>query len=118
MKNKLMKINDSLWAMAVKKRAGNVSEISGKTGSLHAHHIVGKPNYRLRYELDNGICLTAGEHFFTAHNAGRVEDFRKKVMALRGKDIFERLSQLKWDQCKTDMLVINAYLKQKIKEME
>ena len=107
---------DRLWSYLVKLKAGFKSELSGKTGGLDSHHLLGKPNYRLRYEVSNGMCLTSGEHFFTAHNAGRYEDFRRRVMELRGKDIFDKLYQLKWDQCKTDLGLVKVYLEQEIKK--
>ena len=106
----------ALWAKAVKLRAGNRSEMSGKAEGLHAHHIAGKPNYRLRFELENGICLTAGEHFYVAHNTGRYEQFRSFVRLLRGHDIFERLERLRYDQCKSDLVMVRAYLESAIKE--
>lgn len=109
---------DALWSKAVKLRAGNKSEISGKTDVLNAHHLVGKPNYRLRYELSNGISLTSGEHFFVAHNAGRVEGFKNTVKILRGHDIFEKLHNLKWDQCKTDLTMVKLYLENEIRNLE
>lgn len=107
---------NKLWACAVKLRAGNKSEMSGKTEGLHAHHIAGKPNYRLRFELENGICLTAGEHWYIAHNTGRQEKFRSFVRILRGYEIYERLEALKWDQNKTDLQMVKVYLQNKIKE--
>ena len=58
---------DRLWADIIKARAGYKSEISGKTENLQAHHVHKKPNLALRYSLDNGICLTAGEHLRFAH---------------------------------------------------
>jgi len=109
---------NKLWSTAIKLKAGNKSELSGKTEGLHAHHICGKPNYRLRFEIANGICLTAGEHFYVAHNTGRQEEFRRRVMLLRGADIFDRLYDLKWDQCKSDLSMVKIYLKSKIKEYE
>lgn len=107
---------NKLWATAIKLRAGNKSEMSGKTEGLHAHHIAGKPNYRLRFELENGICLTSGEHFYIAHNTGRQEKFKSFVRILRGHDIYERLEALKWIQCKTDLAMVKVYLENKIKE--
>jgi hypothetical protein len=33
-----------------------------RIGGIQAHHIIKKPNYWLRYSLDNGICLPVYEH--------------------------------------------------------
>lgn len=75
---------DRMWSLAVKLRAGNVSEYSGKAGNLNSHHIEGKGNHRLRWELDNGVCITGGEHKFIAHRQDRAADFRKWAMKKRG----------------------------------
>lgn len=107
---------DKLWADCVKAKAGFKSEMSGKTENLHAHHINGKANLRSRYELENGICLTGGEHFFIAHHAGRQEKFKSFVKTLRGEDIFERLQLLNSYSGKTDLLAVKAYLQEKLKE--
>jgi len=117
----LKKQNDDLWAIVVKLRAGGKSEYSGKSGEgvvLCAHHIAGKVGYRLRYELDNGICLTIGEHGFIAHNSGRYEMFRKFVKRLRGDDIYERLELLRQFKCKTDLKAVKLYLESEIRKLK
>lgn len=61
---------DCLWSELVKARAFYRSEFSGKDDQpLNSHHILGKRTLALRYCLDNGVCLTAGEHKFVAHSA-------------------------------------------------
>jgi hypothetical protein len=97
-----VKLCDNLWADIIKAKAGYKSEYSGKLGKqaggdeiLNSHHMVGKPNYRLRYEFDNGICLTGGEHTFIAHHTGRQEMFRERVKQIRGEDIYDRLNLLR-----------------------
>jgi len=110
-KHKDIKIRcDNLWAQIVKLKAGMKSEWSGKTENLHAHHLVGKSNYRLRYEIENGICLTGGEHKFIAHNPDRYETFRETVKRIRGRNIFDRLNQLRGNN-KSDIRAVELYLK-------
>ncbi len=96
-----IKLCDGIWSDIIKAKAGYKSEYSGKLGKqaggdeiLNAHHIVGKPNHRLRYDFDNGICLTGGEHKFIAHHTGRQEMFRERVKEIRGIDIYDRLNAL------------------------
>lgn len=43
-------------------------ELCGKYGD-NPHHIVGKKNYRLRYDLRNGCCLCSGCHTFRRNSA-------------------------------------------------
>jgi hypothetical protein len=101
---------DALWAECVKARANNQSEISGKIEKLHAHHLRGKSSYRLRYDLDNGVCCTAGEHFFGFHVAGRREKYEQIIAKKRRKDLWEYLDTLKWEVCKTDISAVKVYL--------
>lgn len=102
---------DFLWATLIKSIAGFKSEISGSTENLCSHHLAGKPNSMLRYlELDNGICITNGEHTFGFHHAGRVESYRSYAKRLRGNDIYERLELLKNRSDKISKDVIEEYL--------
>jgi len=114
----LKKDCNELWAMIIKLRAGNKSELSGQTGLLNAHHILGKPNYRLRYDLENGISLTHYEHFRIAHSAAKQEMFRKEIKRLRGQDIYERLEFLRRSNSKTDLRAVEIYLKSELKKLK
>ena len=108
---------DKLWADCVKARAGMKSEYSGKTIGLNAHHIHGKSNYRLRYELDNGVCITSGEHFYIAHVQGRAEAFKQWAMRLRGLNN-EKAQMLSQGCGASDLFAIKIYLSQKLKEFQ
>ena len=117
MAKSLKKQCDDLWAEIIKKKAGYKSELSGKEGRqidgefvVCAHHIGGKANYRLRYELNNGICLTNGEHSFGVHNANRAEDYRERIKAVKGDDIYKRMFVLKHQQSKTDLKLVKIFL--------
>ena len=96
----LFKECQDLWSEVVRKRAGYQSEYSDKHYDkengiyLCAHHLIGKPNYRMRFELLNGFCLTLGEHKFIAHHQGREEAFKEVVKEKRGDDIFDRLNEM------------------------
>jgi hypothetical protein len=117
----LKKECDKLWADCIKARAGYRSEYSQKPGRqiggesvLCAHHLAGKNSYRLRYELDNGMCLTCGEHAFIAHRADRVGAFREFVKTKRGEDIYGALYLLKGGTSK--LWAVKEYLTQKLNE--
>jgi hypothetical protein len=104
-----------IWANCVKARAGWKSEYSGKEGCLHAHHIHGKPNYRLRFELLNGVCITGGEHKFIAHHTGRSEKFKQWAMRLRGFN--NESAQILGQQLGgTDLYLVKLYLEQELKK--
>ena len=116
----LMKECDALWSECIKARAGYKSEycVHSDHQILNAHHIAGKPNLRLRYELENGVCLTWAEHNYIAHNAGRQEKFRKFIKDLRGEKIFDRLEKLSWYCCKSDLSAVKVYLTQKLADLK
>ena len=94
---------DKLWSPIIIRNAGNQSEYSGKLYDpengvyLVAHHLAGKPNLAMRYSIPNGMSLTIGEHKWVAHNQGRYEHFRNRVIELRGPDTYERLEDIKPD---------------------
>ena len=120
----LKKDCDKLWAEIIKKRAGYKSELSGKPGKqaggdnvLNAHHIFGKPNFRLRYELDNGICVTNGEHNFGIHNAGNAEEYREKIIRKIGIERWSRLAELKRDNGKTSIQLTKLYLEKELEKL-
>lgn len=124
MKTDYKKLCAKLWADIIKKRAGYKSEYSGKLGKeaggteiLNAHHIAGKPNNRLRYELSNGICITNGEHFYIAHHSGRQESFRDFVKKLRGEDIYDKLKALSHTASKSNLKLTYIYLKQEFDKL-
>lgn len=86
--------NEFYWGVLIKARAGFKSELSGKDGELHPHHLRGKPNNALRYSLLNGICCTAYEHKFLFHNTDKRYIVEEKVKQLRGRKIFESLESM------------------------
>jgi hypothetical protein len=59
---------DILWSKIIRNKAGNVCEWCGRTsGKMDAHHVKGKPNGTLRYELRNGVCLCFNCHRIKCH---------------------------------------------------
>ena len=107
---------DKLWAKAVKLRAGMQSEYKHIEGScLHAHHIIGKSTHSLRWNLDCGVCITGGQHFFVAHNTGRSAKFKQWALDKRG--ITEE-QLLLTSRNRVDLFAIQLYLEQQIERYE
>jgi hypothetical protein len=52
----------NLWVLRVKEIAGYQCEICRSGKCLQAHHIIGKSNRTLKWDLRNGICLCANCH--------------------------------------------------------
>ena len=71
---------DKLWSEII--RSKGYCEICGTTVNLNAHHIVGRINNALRWDLRNGICICVSCHKFSTHSAhndsiGFMKWFRK-----------------------------------------
>lgn len=60
---------DDAWSVAVKSLAGWRCQVCGKRNNLNSHHIVGRRNYRLRWEVRNGVCLCVSHHKFGVESA-------------------------------------------------
>jgi len=60
---------DNAWSKAVRLKAKNKCEVCGKTESLNSHHIEGRRNYALRWDIQNGVCLCSGCHVFKKESA-------------------------------------------------
>ena len=61
----LKKLQDRLldiWSRAVKSIAGNQCEICNSGKCLQSHHIIGKSNRTLKWDVRNGCCLCANCH--------------------------------------------------------
>ena len=116
---------DSLWTEIIKRRANYKSEISGKSKkdgiNLTAHHIVGKPNLRLRYELKNGICLDNGaEHIFGIHNKynpAKVQEIHTKIIKHIGGDAYNWLLSMRNSKGKGDLKLIKLYLSEELAKL-
>ena len=107
----LKKHCDKLWAELIKKRAGYKSELSGQKDNLVAHHLLHKPNYRLRYALENGLCITKGEHFnFHYHPEFAERHYTPRIRAKRGADIFEKLESMKRSLWKVSLVEVRLSL--------
>ena len=115
-KKSLAKECEVLWKKCIKARCDGRSELSGMpTKVIHPHHIMHKPNYRLRFELDNGIALTAGEHHFGAHGPN-AEEFRDRLIERIGQDKYDWLKSLRHGAQKTDLYLVKLHLEEKLKE--
>ena len=62
---------DSLWSKLVKMKDGNKCMKCEAKTNLNSHHVITRSNKRLRWDLNNGICLCALHHTlsqrFSAH---------------------------------------------------
>ena len=127
-KSQLAKICYDLWRDCIKERAGWRSEISGtpakigKSGKmigLDSHHIAGKSNYWLRFNLDNGIALDSFKEHINGVHANdpiRSEEYRERVINYIGRDKWEELKALRHKKGRPDLIKVKEYLETKLKE--
>ena len=64
--NSLNRLLDTLWSKAVKKLAKEKCEHCGSTQYLNSHHIFGRRNFPVRWNVNNGVCLCAKCHQFSS----------------------------------------------------
>jgi hypothetical protein len=113
-----VKICEDIWKACIKVRCKGFSELSDKPiPCIHPHHIMHKPNYRLRFELENGIALSPYEHKFMAHGL-RQEEFRELLIKKIGQEKFDWLKSLRNDCQKTDIKAVEIYLRNKLEELQ
>ena len=120
MNKKLFNKCTKLWTSIIKLKAGHKSEYSGKSGILHAHHILGKSSYALRFDTRGGICLTAGEHNFKAHSDNNYNfqtELREIVKRREGDNIIEILEMQK-NRTGARLEIIVLELEQEYKELK
>ena len=107
---------DALWSACIHARSGEQSELTGKPGPIHAHHIERKGNYRLRYELRNGIALTSGEHRFGVHGSDPMK-WEELITQKIGAETRDWLRSLRSSVSGSGDLGLNRlYLQQKLAE--
>ena len=84
---------DTCWREIVKNRAGMKCEKCGKDKNLNAHHIFGRRNKAVRWEISNGCCLCAKHHTFSstfsAHQAPTA--FSEWIIGVRGREWHDAL---------------------------
>jgi len=67
-KTYLKKKADALFSQIIRSK-GHCEWCGQDYGQMQTHHIIGRKNMRLRYDLMNGICLDPGCHKFNIKSA-------------------------------------------------
>jgi len=100
--DKRLTINiDAQWSKIIRFRAGGKCEVCGSQSNVQAHHIVGRGNWRLRWETKNGIALCSKHHKFDRHQSAHLnplwfDDWLKKYSWKRHEkeDLLQELKSL------------------------
>lgn len=91
-KDKIEKLLDDEWSLAVKVKAGFKCEYCGATSWLNSHHIFSRSNFSVRWDIENGICLCALHHTlgnFSAHKSPM--DFSQWILEYKGQEWYDKL---------------------------
>jgi hypothetical protein len=113
----LTKIADILFSKAVKIRDKGRSVKSGLRENLQCAHIHSRSNKAVRWELENAVTLTAGEHLYWAHK--HPAEFIRWNEERMGQDNYDNLWNRAHASFKLTPMFIQeriTYLKQFIKE--
>jgi hypothetical protein len=89
---------DLLWSQAVKIKAGYKCEISGLTKhqcKLNSHHIVGKRNFTLRWDLRNGLCVSSKKHTLDRQSLHQDPEWARQWLLEHRPSDFEYLEATK-----------------------
>ena len=83
---------DKEYSIAV--RAVNKCEYCGQEGTLNAHHIFGRSNFGVRWDLDNGVCVCVSHHVFgkLSFHKSPIEMI-EWIKGVRGEEWYERLRE-------------------------
>jgi predicted restriction endonuclease len=106
---------DNLWSKIIRVRVDNKCEVCGSIDSINAHHIIGRSNYLLRWDLRNGVSLCAKHHKFDRWQSAHLNPiwFDSWLKKYRHED-FEYLNSFEtqtWDFCLTDLEELKEKLK-------
>jgi 5-methylcytosine-specific restriction endonuclease McrA len=92
---KIDKLLDEAWSIAVKCKSGYKCEYCGNTKSLNSHHVFSRANKSVRWSLKNGICLCVGHHIGVGFSAHKTPvNFTMWLIKKRGSEAVDLLCSI------------------------
>ena len=73
------------WSTLVKNRDNNKCVICEETNRLNAHHIIGRYNKELRFDINNGISLCPYHHMFCKEISGHKNAFMLAIWLMKNR---------------------------------
>jgi len=85
LKKQLIKENDWMWSLMVRMRDNFTCKMCGKTTKhAQASHIVGRSNWAVRWDINNGVTLCFYCHHYRIHGGEYTDEdrieFHKKAI--------------------------------------
>ena len=114
---------DRLWAQACRERDGNMCVYTREihpgrpaiTEGLNVHHILRKATHRMRWDMDNGITISQGTHFYVAHGPGiRSKQFEEWALGRLSLRAQKNLNMFKNMVGGVDKFALKVYLQNQI----
>lgn len=96
-KTSLAKKLDIAWSRAIKKVNSDRCEVCGKEGKLNSHHIVGRKNRTLRWDVRNGACLCTTHHKLGKQSAHEDPLWFQEWLEKNRKDDLKYLNKIRND---------------------
>ncbi len=115
-KKKIKKELDTLWSKAVKLRAGGRCEICGKEYGINSHHVIGRVNYNLRWDLRNGVALCISHHKFGVFSAHENPIYFMSWFKKHRPEDYEYIKNPEFTKFKTWYISDYEEIKAKLKE--
>ena len=60
---------DRLWSLIIRRKNNSCCEICGRPNANNPHHVIGRVNYILRWDIRNGCLLCQGCHILNSKSA-------------------------------------------------
>jgi hypothetical protein len=92
-----IKILDTIWSYAVKEKYDFKCAWSGETTNLNSHHVISRIIYILRWDLENGLCLTVKYHKFdgnSIHNNPIIWENRLNELGIKKDKLLKRENEI------------------------
>lgn len=94
LRSHFMGLCDELWSEAVKLKAGDICIVDKRPCTLNSHHLIGRSNFKYRWDVDNGVSLGIYRHTM-AHDMA-AHGSTSATQAFAGWMIAHRSSQWLW----------------------
>ena len=97
---------DILWSKLVKQNAGYKCEYCGDdVSTLNSHHVIGRGNKNLKWDLNNGVCVCYRHHKYNEFSFHTSKTFMNDwIRSVRGDDWWDDLQEKKRSSDKMSLI--------------
>lgn len=122
-RERAIKQNDAAWSLIIRGRAGFRCQLAGLDGvqckgNLQAMHIITRGNWRLRWDLDNGICGCQAHHMKYSYDWKEIWIFNAQKFFPNQTEYVLKVMNNKQDRTNVYIFKNSLYLKQEYEALE